>query len=424
MLAKSAHVGHIALTVILTALSVQCSAQSQPNGVSDSLLQTRGTRVFLDMPTIFHDYIKTEIPYVNYVRDRALAQVHVLLTEEATGSGGIEYTLSFMGLQEFTAINDTLSFCTEPSQSEEIVRSSVVKLLKRGLMRYVEETPFADFLTISYKGSAVTARTRDKWDYWVFSVNCQGYAQGEKTWDNTTIYSYLTANRVTPDIKIDLSIGTNYAESNFDVPGSSVTSITRSQYLSGLIVKSVTNHWSYGLSADLSASTYSNVDFMAAAGPAVEYDVFPYSESTRREWRILYGIYFERIRYIEVTVYDKLRQDVGKQSLSVTYVRKERWGSVETAVSGSNFLYDFAKNRLTLNCAISLNLVKGFSLTLSGNAAMIHDLISPPKGGASYEEILLRQKALDTQYSYYFSFGLRYSFGSIYSNVVNPRFGN
>ena len=46
-----------------------------------------------------------------------------------------------------------------------------------------------------------------------------------------------------------------------------------------------------------------------------------------------------------------------------------------------------------------------------------------PKEGATEEEILLHQRQLATQYDYFASVGLRYTFGSIYSNVVNPRFG-
>jgi hypothetical protein len=46
------------------------------------------------------------------------------------------------------------------------------------------------------------------------------------------------------------------------------------------------------------------------------------------------------------------------------------------------------------------------------------------KGGATTEEVLLRRKELATQFSYFTSFGLTFTFGSIYNNVVNPRFGN
>ena len=46
-----------------------------------------------------------------------------------------------------------------------------------------------------------------------------------------------------------------------------------------------------------------------------------------------------------------------------------------------------------------------------------------PKAGASDEEILVRMRELATGYRYYFSVGVSYSFGSIFNNVVNPRFG-
>jgi hypothetical protein len=45
------------------------------------------------------------------------------------------------------------------------------------------------------------------------------------------------------------------------------------------------------------------------------------------------------------------------------------------------------------------------------------------KSRSTLEEILLRRRQLATRYSYYGSVGLSYTFGSIFSNVVNPRFG-
>ena len=54
----------------------------------------------------------------------------------------------------------------------------------------------------------------------------------------------------------------------------------------------------------------------------------------------------------------------------------------------------------------------------------IHDQIHLPREGATREEILLRQRELATDFRYWSFIGLSYTFGSIYSNVVNPRFGN
>jgi hypothetical protein len=55
---------------------------------------------------------------------------------------------------------------------------------------------------------------------------------------------------------------------------------------------------------------------------------------------------------------------------------------------------------------------------------MMHDQLALVKGGATREEILLKRKELASTYTYFTYFGLSYTFGSIYNNVVNPRFGN
>ncbi len=38
------------------------------------------------------------------------------------------------------------------------------------------------------------------------------------------------------------------------------------------------------------------------------------------------------------------------------------------------------------------------------------------------QEIIAQQRALATNYEYYSGFGLSFTFGSIYNNIVNPRF--
>jgi hypothetical protein len=73
---------------------------------------------------------------------------------------------------------------------------------------------------------------------------------------------------------------------------------------------------------------------------------------------------------------------------------------------------------------MDLRLREGLSLTLAGNFSWIRDQITLPRRGATAEEILLRQRQLATNYSYWISVGLTYTFGAIYNNVVNPRFGS
>ena len=54
---------------------------------------------------------------------------------------------------------------------------------------------------------------------------------------------------------------------------------------------------------------------------------------------------------------------------------------------------------------------------------LLYDQIALPKQGASAEEILLRIRQLETNYSYSVGMGFSYSFGSIFTSIVNPRFG-
>ena len=54
----------------------------------------------------------------------------------------------------------------------------------------------------------------------------------------------------------------------------------------------------------------------------------------------------------------------------------------------------------------------------------MRDQISLAKGELSEAEILLRLQEVATGYTYFGGVGLTYTFGSIYNNVVNPRFSH
>jgi len=109
--------------------------------------------------------------------------------------------------------------------------------------------------------------------------------------------------------------------------------------------------------------------------------------------------------------------------MTMTLEIKEPWGNISSALQGSNYFHDLGKNRLEFWRGLNLQLWKGLSLGLYGQYSRINDQISLPKAGASLEDILLQKRMLGTNYNYGFSVGVNYAFGSIYSNIVNPRFG-
>jgi len=347
-----------------------------------------------------------------------------MITTQETGSGGTEHTITFIGQQNFTAVNDTLLYVSNQMDTEEIIRSGIVRTLKLGLIRYMSETPQADYLSISYLKRAEPTEVIDKWDYWVFNIDTNNRLNGEEQRKSYSFRGSLSADRVTPDWKTSFNISADYNRREYDTDEGHISSYTRSQNFRGLVVKSLSEHWSTGLYGNAQSSIYRNIEFSGDIAPAIEYNVFPYSESTRREFRFLYRAGYTNVTYNEGTIFNKFHDHLFDERLSATYEIKEKWGSVMSSLEGSHYFHNFSKNRLELGCNINLRLLEGLSLDLFGNVSMIHDQLSLPKTDASDEDILLQRRELSTQYDYFTSIGLRYTFGSIYSNIVNPRFGN
>ncbi len=113
-----------------------------------------------------------------------------------------------------------------------------------------------------------------------------------------------------------------------------------------------------------------------------------------------------------------------RQSFAVAYKVVKPWGSISASVIGQSYLHDLNLNNLYSYLSTNLRLFKGFSLSISGGASLIRDQIALPKGEATQEDIFLQQREMATAYSYWGSVGISYTFGSLYNNVVNPRFGN
>jgi outer membrane usher protein FimD/PapC len=155
----------------------------------------------------------------------------------------------------------------------------------------------------------------------------------------------------------------------------------------------------------------------------VEYDLFPYSEATHRQLRFLYSVGIQYNNYLDSTIYNKVKENLFRQEFNIAFQVQKKWGSVNLALLASNYLNDFSKNRVELESSMRLRIFKGLSLELSGSIAHINDQLNLKKGDISEADRLLELRELSTQYRIEGGIGLTYTFGSIYNNVVNPRFG-
>ncbi len=392
-------------------------------------LRSTAPNVFLDCSRrdCDLDYIRTEITFVNYVRDPQSSNVHILVTRQSTGSGGREYTLSFMGRGKYEGRDSLLKYYSKSTDTQDQIRKGFVNVMKQGLIPYLYDTPLSEFITVSYaqKTPRQMAPAEDKWNYWVFFTSFRGNLNFE---EQSKRYSYslsLSANRTTEATKFRFWANGSFNERRYKISeDEEVLSRTARKTVWTQLVRSINDHWSWGGSVSLYSSTYDNADLYATVGPAIEYNLFPYAQATRRELRVQYSLNFSIRNYEELTVFDKTRENLFSQQLQIVWEMKEPWGSLGVQLRGSTFLHDWSKNNLQFEAGISMRVLKGLSFNVEGEYSRVRDQLALPIRDASVEEILLELRRLATSYDLRLQMGFSYRFGSIYSNVVNPRFGS
>ncbi|MFO7756146.1 MAG: hypothetical protein R6V34_09200 [Bacteroidales bacterium] len=411
-----------ALFIFILMISASLCAQEEINkegtNQSDSLRKD-ALNVYMDASS----YLKEHIPFINYVRDRKVADLVIISTSESSGSGGRQYYLFLEGQGKYEGMADTLKYTTSPDETYEQRREKEVKTLKMGLMHYVIKTPLAEYMNIIFSEPISSSVSTDNWNNWVFRTSLSGLTNGQSSYSYLNAYGSISASKVTEEIKFDLDLDYSYGKDIFRMENETIESITTSRSAEIMLVKSINNHWSWGGTAGISSSTYSNFDLKLSLLPGLEFNIFPYSESTRRQFRFLYLLGYMYNDYADTTIYNKTEEGLLHHSLNGTFSVIQKWGSINLSATWSNYLHDFSLNRLSLNGSLSWRVAKGLSVNMGGSFSFIHNQISLVKGGASSEEILLRRKELETNYGYFMHFGFSYTFGSIYNNTVNPRFG-
>ena len=399
-------------------------AFSQAEQTDIEELKKDAPKIFLDCQSCDNDYIRTEITFVNYVRDRKEAQVHVLITTQRTGSGGREYTISLIGQLDFEGLNDTQKYFSEQTDTQDEIRAGLTNAIKIGLTSYAAKTPIGSRMSVSYSEKAEQKAVEEKWNSWIFRIGGNTRFSGQESYKSTSLDGSFSASRITDDFKISMSITAGHNRDDITYGDETIERIQNEMNFDGLFVKSISDHWSVGAFVRADSSTYENINYSISASPAIEFNLFPYSESTRRQFRFLYRVGFHGIKYREETIYDKISDNLWNQSLSATFDIKEKWGSISTTLSGSNYFHDFSKNRINIFSMLNIRIIKGLSFFAFGFGSSVHDQLSLVKGEASLEDVLLKIKQLETNFNYFFSVGLSFTFGSIFTNVVNPRFGS
>lgn len=411
----------LALFVLPASLSVHLQAQ-------EIEFENRIT-IYLDCRGCNETFIRDEIGFVDFVRDQSAAKVHLLITRQGTGSGGRQYTLNFLGQKDLEAKSFEVLFSTSNSDTDDEIRDELVRQIKIGLLPYLSGNRVLNDINIFYTPSEEeqSVQTEDPWNNWVFEFGASTYFSGEESRKNLNLYSDVSARRITDNWKTEFYYDYGYNRRTFvseDSLGNEEEDVytTERQSFFSLIARSLNDHWTVGAYTRVNSSTRDNYDLRIAATPAIEYSIFPYKDYASREITFRYGILTTFNDYTETTIFGEDEELLFRQEFASRLEFTQPWGEIEGRMNAYSYLHDLSKNRFDFRFEIDFRVTRNLSVFLSTRYSVINDQINIAAGDTSDEELLLNLRQQSTSYSYGGSVGFEITFGSIYNNVVNPRF--
>lgn len=411
------------------AAGSQPTIRTDPSAVSVVPPPSAALRVYLDCRTwgCDRDLFITEVRFATLTRDRADADVHLLVTAMANGAGGRAITLQFIGSGGFAGRSDTVITTLPPNVADDRTRREIIRVAKLGLVRYALTTPLAAGLRLD--DDAVPAaqreaqlRVSDPWNFWVVSIGASGGSNAESRSSRGNAGASISARRVTDAWKINLAANGNYRQSTYQLSDSTRASyILRDYGARGRIVRNSGTHWSTGVIGNIGHTDYANQDTYARLGATVEYSIFPWSEATTRQLVAAWQVAVQHFDYMQQTIYLKEHETLPNHQAIIAGSTRQPWGSIDVSANWSQYLNDVSKSHMGISGNASLRISRGLSLNLGAYASSVHDQLYLPKGDATDEQILTQQRALATSFVRGGSLSVTYTFGSIYNTIVNPR---
>lgn len=412
--------------ILITTIAFPATSSEKPI-IDDELLET--VNVYIDCQTrgCFREFIRNEVTFLNYVRDQEDAHVHILINRERTGSGR-EYALRYYGQKNFNGRDNDVRFFSSDNDTRDERRREIVRQLKIGLMPYLVDTRLTENMdlqvdTTEENGDTEANPQSDSWNYWIFEIGGSTSFSGSETRESFNLDGEFSADRITRNWKIRMELEGNYEYNWFELSDGRTTSTeVRDQSYEGLFARAVSPHLSLGVFTGAASSTYDNHNLRLEMSPAIEYNFFNYEEYGERELRLMYRVSPSYTDYIQETIYEQNSEFLYNHRLSLDLDLNRRWGRIRSSVTTSHYLHDLDMNRVNFFTRLDIRLYRGLSLNLRGSYEIIRDQLSIPAEGVTDEEVLLDIREQATDYSYWGRIGLSYTFGSIYNNIVNPRF--
>lgn len=416
---------------VLAALVFAPSLYAQDTG--DGAQATGRPRVFFDCqgPQCDNTYYRTEIPWVNWVREPQDAQLYVIMTSQNTGAGGREYRLDFEGRGASESYVDQTLYQSLPTDTQREQLDGVTYALGVGFARFAQYAGFRDLVRIQAgpgapaapQGLVSSEEVQDPWNLWVFRINGNGNFNGESLQKNRQFQGGINASRVTPTWKQSYGGNVNYNYLERTLTSGSIFTDERTDFnLNGTVVYSLAPNWSLGFTSRVARDIRQNQRWSARVTPAIEYSFFPYEEATRRSLTAFYEIGPEYYDYYELTRDSLTTETRGLERLTIDFSQRQPWGDASVSLVGSHYLHDLSRHNVELRGNLSFRIMRGLDVNVGANYSFVSDQLYLPLADLTDEEILTGVRRIETSKQYGLFFGLSYQFGSIFNNVVNNRF--
>ena len=366
----------------------RCWSRSRHAQEAESSEEEESSRRQTTRPNIFFDcqgrncntqYYRTEIEWVNWVRTREDSDVHVIMTSQATGSGGREYQIDIAGRDSNDAYGDQIFYRALVTDTEREALDGISHALGVGLARFANEAGFRGIVRLAAVDAANGTTERvvsadevdDPWNLWSFRVGASANLDGETTRQTIRANGNWSASRVTPTWKQTYSGRTNFTRQEIERSDSTVFVDQRTDWnFDALVVYSVADHWSVGFRSNSGRLTRFNQDLRFAFTPALEYSFFPYEEATRRALTASYEIGPTYRNYIEETLFGELEETRFEQKLEIELSQRQPWGDASVSVTGSHFLHDASQRNISLDGDISFRITRGLSVDIDANGML------------------------------------------------------
>lgn len=379
---------------------------------------------FLDCWRCDFDYVRQNLEFISFVRDPNLADVHILSSSSRTGSGGDKYYLNFIGRNDFAGQNYEYTYTSDQSETDDETRNGLLQLIKTGIIQYYSQSEFFNQVYIGLtdtENRKALHLVEDPWNKWIFRIEAGSDYEREESQNEFSLRTEFDIDKVTEEWKTEFEAEYNIDRENYFDDGEKIINRQTRKSIRAEYIKSLTPKWSAGMFSGYFSDTYINVQRDLGLDAAFEYNIFPWDISNRKVFTFRYIAGVSARQYFEETIYNKTNETLFNEALELNLELIQPWGRIESRLQGRHYFHDFSKNRLTFDSELSVRLTRQLSVYSELQFEVVHDQLYLPAGGASLEDVLLRRRKLATTYELRVEFGFSFTFGSIYSNVVNER---